>query len=74
VMIVEIGALRRILDETVLPQSEGPDGRTWLATVRELAEDFFGGRRQGTAILEIPLAPSEGLERPVEEFAAGSRA
>ncbi len=55
IIIVEQGTLRRILDEEVRPQAESQDGFTWLATVRELGERFFGGKHQGIAVLELPL-------------------
>jgi len=56
VMIVEAGALRRIMEEDMLPQYDTKDGRTWLQTVRELGRAFFDGDRRGTVILEIPLS------------------
>jgi len=59
-MIVEVGTLKRVLDETVLPQCESQDGRTWLRTVRELAKAYFAGRRRGMMVLEIPVAPQTG--------------
>ena len=66
VMIVEAGALRRIMEEDVLPQYDTKDGRTWLQTVRELGRAFFGGDRRGTVILKIPLSPeSEWQRRPL---------
>jgi hypothetical protein len=60
VMIVEIGALKRILEENVEPQYDSQDGRTWLCTVRELAKAFFAGDRRGTVVLEIPVASHAG--------------
>jgi hypothetical protein len=60
VMIIEVGTLKRILDETVLPQYESQDGRTWLRTVRELAKAYFAGRRRGTVVLEVPVTPQAG--------------
>ena len=73
VTIVEVGALRRIMEETVQPQSDSQDGQTWLVTVRELGKDFFGGRRQGTVILEVPLVSRVGSEAAEEPYAACSR-
>ena len=55
VIIVEQGTLKRIIEGEVQPQWETQDGYTWLATVRELAERFYGGKHHGIGILELPL-------------------
>jgi hypothetical protein len=65
VMIVEIGALKRILEEVVTPQYDSKDGRTWLKTLRELGRAFFDGKREGTVILEVPIASSRDYVAPV---------
>lgn len=55
VIVVEQGTLRKILDEEVQPQWESQDGYTWLTTVREMGERFFGGKHHGLAVLELPI-------------------
>ena len=62
VIIVEQGTLRRIMDQEVQPQWETQDGFTWLATVRELGERFYGGKHHGIAVLELPLDPPEASD------------
>jgi hypothetical protein len=57
VIIVEVGTLKKIMEQTVMPQCDTKDGRTWLRTVRELGTDFFAGKQQGMVVLEIPIAP-----------------
>lgn len=59
VIIVEVGTLKKVMEQTVLPQYETKDGRMWLHTVRELGKAFFRGKRQGMVVLEIPIASSE---------------
>ena len=59
VVIVEIGALRKIIETDPEPQYDTKEGRTWLDTVRELGNDFFAGQRDGMVILEIPIADSD---------------
>jgi hypothetical protein len=73
VIIVETGALRRIVDENVQPQYDSQDGKTWLETVRELGRDFFHGRRRGTVILEVPVLPHELPETMPEYVVGGTR-
>ena len=55
VVIVEQGALKRIMEEEVEPQWETQDGFTWLATVRDLGARYYGGAHQGIAVLELPV-------------------
>ena len=55
VIIVEQGTLKAILQGEVKPQWETQDGFTWLATVREMGERYFGGKHHGIAVLELPL-------------------
>jgi hypothetical protein len=55
VIIVEQGTLKKIMEENVKPQWETQDGFTWLTTVRELGERFYGGKHNGIAVLELPL-------------------
>jgi hypothetical protein len=57
VILVELGTLRRVLDEDVQPQYDTKDGRTWLETVREMGRDFFNGKQRGMVVLEVPTAP-----------------
>ncbi len=56
VIVVEEGTLKKIMKQTVMPQYDTKEGRTWLRTVRELGDDFFAGKRQGMVVLEIPIA------------------
>jgi hypothetical protein len=62
VMIVEVGTLKAILNEDVLPQHDTKEGATWLATVRELGRAFFDGNRRGIVVLEIPIETNDTLE------------
>lgn len=55
VIVIEQGTLKKIMHEEVQPQWETQDGFTWLATVRDLGERFFGGKHQGISVLELPL-------------------
>ncbi|GAC1449032.1 MAG: hypothetical protein NVSMB9_32730 [Isosphaeraceae bacterium] len=61
-IIVERGTLQRIMKEEVQPQWETQDSFTWLATVRELGERYFGGKHHGIAVLELPL--DDGIVAP----------
>jgi hypothetical protein len=59
VIILEQGTLKKIMEEEVKPQWETQDGYTWLSTVRELGERFYGGKHNGIAVLELPLERPE---------------
>jgi len=72
VIVVEEGALKRIMEQTVKPQYDTKDGRTWLETVRELGRDFFRGKRQGMVVLEIPISPC-GEDAETEGALVGAR-
>lgn len=53
---IEEGALKRIAaDRDTLPQWDTQDGHTWVAVLRELAEDWEEGEQNGIAVLEIPV-------------------
>ncbi len=55
VVVVEVGTLKRIMEQDVRPQDESQDGYTWLETVRLLGQRYFGGQHDGLAVLELPL-------------------
>jgi len=69
VIIVEQGMLKAILAGDIQPQWETQDGYTWLATVRELGERFYGGKHHGIAVLELPLDSGDVSEPGRSEFA-----
>jgi hypothetical protein len=62
VIIVEVGTLKAIVDDDVLPQHDTKEGHTWLATVRELGRAFFRGDRHGLVVLEIPVETNDVLD------------
>ncbi len=63
VVVVEIGALKKIVEEDTEPQYDDKDGQTWLQTIRELGRDFFGGNRRGMVVLEVPIAAQTATGR-----------
>jgi len=56
IVAIEEGALRKIVEKAdIKPQHESQDGRTWLATLRELGALYCNGKRDSLTVLEIPL-------------------